>query len=465
MKKQKIWNTLQSALFGAGFLLLLFAIGLSDPKKTLICFIAGVLSILPVSIGLIREKVKSEKNKKYTPHEKRINLLGYTTAVCGISFYVMLIVMKVLNGFDFEIPDWIGLIWFLLMCTALLSAGLRDYLINQPKKKKAPSPSPVVAQEAKTSAIKKTESAVQKKTPVKQEATHNPQIEKLVLDGRQNPSYGGAELYDLSLVVTDKGPCLQWSVTWRGGYSHADAAGDRIPIPEEILNKADPEALILWMKSGVLSSPSDLINWDKVEQDQRIGPWLRSLPYYTTDKAAEIQKKLEKLLPEGWSFASFDVTVRWKKETGYELVFYPERQNPKVILRAKDEKQFLDRALCSLAMRKPNGLLEIIRYFTPFARHDVAGRGEHGHERLYLQSMDNGEYLLWYTWEEFETIPELKVVGQVCEYQMISQTTRKEYTRTEFLQASGIENKWNQWAVSILKTDSRFEELFRSEPK
>ena len=105
MKKQKIWNTLQSALFGAGFLLLLFAIGLSDPKKTLICFIAGVLSMLPVSIGLIQETVKSEKNKKHTPYEKRINLLGYTTAVCGISFYVMLIVMKVLNGFDFEIPE------------------------------------------------------------------------------------------------------------------------------------------------------------------------------------------------------------------------------------------------------------------------------------------------------------------------------------------------------------------------
>ena len=94
----------------------------------------------------------------------------------------------------------------------------------------------------------------------------------------------------------------------------------------------------------------------------------------------------------------------------------------------------------------------------------MAGRGEHGHERLYLQSMDNGEYLLWYTWEEFETIPELKVVRQVCEYQMISQTTRKEYTRTEFLQASGIEKKWNHWAVNILKTDARFEDLFRSEP-
>ena len=140
MKKQQFWNAVKSFLFGIGLLFLIIAIALSDPKPTLMCFALGLVCVFPGAMDIARENVGAKTRGKESFDDQRIRLLGNLTAVCGISFYVMLIVMKVLSGFDYRIPDWIAVIWFMLMVIALISAVLRDHFIKNQKEPKSVLP-------------------------------------------------------------------------------------------------------------------------------------------------------------------------------------------------------------------------------------------------------------------------------------------------------------------------------------
>lgn len=59
----------------------------------------------------------------------------------------------------------------------------------------------------------------------------------------RGPSHGDAELTSLNLIKEAGKWYFDWTVTWRGGSSHADGAGGRYPLPDDIMNGTTPEKL------------------------------------------------------------------------------------------------------------------------------------------------------------------------------------------------------------------------------
>jgi len=132
MKEKKSGSTLSYLLFAAGFLCLLVAIGIQNPTVTLILVGAGLLAMMPAVIPILLLYVK-EKHPRRRGRELLNHILDAAAAVGILSFYALLIGMKVLGGYGKYLPNWLAAVWLGMLGLALAAVGAKDLL-----KKKAP---------------------------------------------------------------------------------------------------------------------------------------------------------------------------------------------------------------------------------------------------------------------------------------------------------------------------------------
>ena len=101
-------------------------------------------------------------------------------------------------------------------------------------------------------------------------------------------SHGDAILDTLQLLFRNGKPTLFWAVSWRGGFSHADGAGDYIVIPSEMLPSLTAESLTEWMLHTLRESVLSLADFPAFSKDERIIAWCDAVRrMYHVSSAAE----------------------------------------------------------------------------------------------------------------------------------------------------------------------------------
>jgi len=475
-KKHKIRTTIQWLLFVIGGLCLIAVLFIHDPVWALICLCTGLVCELVFWILAFASDRKAKTHiPKPTKEYSWIPVLENTAAVCFVSFYLMLAVMKILIGFDVSIPDWIGIVWLSLMCGGVFSVFAKENMVKRLTAKNLPVTQ--VSAVSSNATRKRTNSVIQEapktehpqsaadqnqpKEIQKEEGVQMPKLPSLRLAGDGEPSPGEARLFDLTLKQDENGkPAVQWTVTWRGGYSHADSTYGIVPIPAEILLERNPAQLIAWIQKDV-PQINDLVDWEAVKQmDTPISGWMAQAEEALSneEKAEAMQKILGQYCPENLQFA-----VQWKGGE-YRLTF-PKGKGPDWKVQHTDIRVFEQYAMLYLARLRPKGLTEVSREFQPLDQNHWASRAEHGDELLYLEKSDKFEYLLWYISREFDTQNIPKLIRESVKYQVISFFTQKEYTAEEYLETTCIKEKWSSWAFESLSSDDRFCRIFRSPNK
>ena len=89
----------------------------------------------------------------------------------------------------------------------------------------------------------------------------------------QEVSHGDAILDTLQLLFRNGNPTLFWCVSWRGGFSHADGAGDYVKIPSDMLPSLTAESLTNWMLNTLRESVISLAVFPAFSKDERVIAW------------------------------------------------------------------------------------------------------------------------------------------------------------------------------------------------
>ncbi len=104
----------------------------------------------------------------------------------------------------------------------------------------------------------------------------------------QEISHGDAILDTLQLLFWKGKPTLFWSVSWRGGFSHADGAGDYVEIPSDMLPSLTAESLTDWMLRTLRESIISLADFPAFSKDERAIAWCDTVRrMYHSSSAAE----------------------------------------------------------------------------------------------------------------------------------------------------------------------------------
>ena len=104
----------------------------------------------------------------------------------------------------------------------------------------------------------------------------------------QEMSHGDAVLDTLQLLFRDGKPAIQWGVSWRGGFSHADGAGGHAEIPSEMLPSLTAESLTDWMLRTLRESVLSLADFTAFSKDERAVAWCDTVRrMYCSSSAAD----------------------------------------------------------------------------------------------------------------------------------------------------------------------------------